>query len=374
MPRNEIDVVEDFVVDSCCDEYNKAYLLWRRSGPSKFVFRFTKHGGERVFMDGEGFIDITPAKVSAKVLGDVGWMLGVVLTFVLFCDTVGGGAVAWILRLLGVSVRYSVVTMELYGSYWGIALVKSLMYLLKFLLPAVYLIRRFHLPRTVYLPLKLGSAPDLLFGVSAAILSGLFVGRLSFFTRDQFFSNTLFRSELDFAAIIVYAFFEVIVVSLLVELFFSGVLFQTLRQFGDVFALLFVSGVAFLIPNELPLRIGTAVITFLSCYAMLRTGSMLTCFFIRIAYAIANFSQLLFLEAEFGELEGDHITLLILGVAVVGLLFSLLMHRLSARRSHTLNSVAVLTMSEKLDTLLGSTTMLPWFACSVLLAIVQIVT
>lgn len=374
MPRNEIDVVEDFVLDSSCDEYNKAYRLWRRSGPSKYVFRFTKHGGERVFIDGEGFVDITAAKVSTKVLSNISWIIGIILTFVLVCDTIGGSVLVGILRLFGISVQSSLLTMDMYGSQWAIVIVRMLLNVLKYLVPALCLIRCLRLPLRVFLPLKPQADAELISGVSAAILCGVFVSRLAELTGDQIFTRQLFYSYKDSFAVIVYAVFEVIVVSMLAELFFSGVLLQALRQFGDIFALLFVAGVAFLLPNELPYRIGSALIALISGYCMFRTGSMMTCFFIRVAYAIANFSQLLFSEEGFGIYDGNQITLLMMLVVGIGLIIGVLMHRFTKRKVQQLNRVEILTVSQKTDALFGSTTMLPWFACAVLLAIIQIVT
>lgn len=374
MPRNEIDVVEEFVLDSSCDAYNKAYQLWRRSGPSKYTFRFTRHGGERVFIDGEGFVDITAAKVSTRVLSNLSWILGIVLTFVLVCDTVGGSTLVAVLRLFGISVKSSFLTMDMYGSQWAIVAVRMFLNALKFLAPSVCLIRLLRLPRRVFLSLEPKGDAELLFGVSAAIFCGTLISRLAEATQDQIFARRLFYSYKDAIAVVVYAVFEVIAVSMLTELLLSGVLLQALRQFGDAFALFSVAGVAFLLPNELPYRIGSAVIAVVSGYCMFRTGSMFTCFFIRIAYAIANFSQMLFSEEGFGIVSGNQLMLLMILIVLIGLLTGMVLQRIRKRSYQPLNRVDVLTLSQKTDALLGSLTMLPWFACAVLLAIVQIVT
>lgn len=370
--EQDYDAVGEFVCDARNDAYNRAFLHWRKTGPPDYAFRFVRRGRERVFVDGAGFLNAQPATAMRGILSHVSRVIGFALMLILICEVGGGGVLVRVFQKLGLDVQLSMLSMDMYGSQWGIVLIKMAVCLLKYLIPALVLLWKFQLPSRIVMPGRISGSAEALFGASAALLCGVGVNVMGEWTGDSELSRQLFFNYKDVGAVLTYALFDIFVVSMLAELFSRGILLTVLRQFGDWFAIIVVAVAAFLMPNELSLRLGEFAIGIISGYCFLRTGSIFTCFFIRIVYSAGNFAQLLRTTPLLSAFSATQFRLLFVSFALLGMTVSALIRSRETKKFRPFNRVAVLRPTEKIEAMVATTTLLPVFAVSVILTLIQL--
>lgn len=374
-PVRMTDVVEEFPYESQNARYNDAYRHWRRTSKCPYAFRFVKDHRASVFVEGSGFVKETLHDSAHAKLYRIGKMLGLLLILFLLFDAVVGGMITWALnRFFHMDVTLSVLS--IHGSQWAMVLVKVLVESLKYMAVLLTTRRLFRLPSAIISPCRFGPVPDWLCATSLALLCGLLISICSWGFGGSYLSlspQLLYTYE-DTGAILTYALLDILVLSLLSEFFLRGMLLPVLRQFGDVFALAAIAGISFLMPNDLPYRLGDMLIGLLCGYYMLRTGSILTCYLIRIAYGIVLFSQLILNGSEMPLLNNLQLRLLILTAAVVGLAVGILLGRKSAKRFCPCRLKEQMPWHEKYFALISTPTMLLWCAIVTILTLIQSLT
>ncbi|MDE7098339.1 MAG: CPBP family intramembrane metalloprotease, partial [Ruminococcus sp.] len=87
---------------------------------------------------------------------------------------------------------------------------------------------------------------------------------------------------------LVYTIFDIIVMSVLSEMFFRGAMFAVLRQFGDPFAIIITSIIAGLLTQNFNTMLTVILISFVASYGMIASGSVFTSVCVVIIYKIYN--------------------------------------------------------------------------------------
>ncbi|MDE5565083.1 MAG: CPBP family intramembrane metalloprotease, partial [Oscillospiraceae bacterium] len=115
---------------------------------------------------------------------------------------------------------------------------------------------------------------------------------------------------------ILYVLFTVLIAPLSVELLLHGCLFQTLRQFGDSFAIATITILSALLTHNLQDAVRMCVVTLTISYFLIKSGSFLTAAILRVVHEIYMFA--LFYIRTFGEVYSLQWWLLILLPCVLG--------------------------------------------------------
>ena len=95
----------------------------------------------------------------------------------------------------------------------------------------------------------------------------------------------------------VYAIFDIVIISIMSELLFRGAIFSALRQFGDIFAIIITSCASALLVQDFRELPAALMISAVAAVGMLRTGSVLTAIFVQMIYKMYRLALVL-LEAD----------------------------------------------------------------------------
>ena len=370
LENGHINVIDDFSYTSENDEYNADYLLWRRCAKGPHIYRFTDRIDENVYVavdvSGDSSVQQTAATAERSALMWCGQYIGASLLIFLLAELIGGSLLIGVLRLFGIDIRLDFLSLKMDGSQWAVVAVRSVVLLLKYLLPTVLLVKICGISRAISMPIRFGGFPEMLAAVGCGVLiSGIY--SLAAHTTGIDSAQALFSYK-DASAIITYGLFDVLIASALMEYFLRGCILTLLRQFGDPFAVISTALIAFLFPNAPADRISELLIGLAAGYLFVRSGSLPKCCLIRIIYSLLAYARLVLIYTNRAMQLWEYALLMIsMGVVVLALY--------SRGRKDKLrldNRETALPNSGKGTILLQSVTMLPWAAASLLLTLLQI--
>lgn len=303
MDENLIDIVEDFTCPHQTHGYTMAYRDWRRRKKNRYAFRFSRNPKETAFSEDQSVIRDTPAQEEKSVLRRIGSLIGCALVLCLTIENILDKLLVLLFGHLGIPVGMLFLgEIRMYGEEWAVFCVAAIIYLLKFLMPAILLAVLLRMPIRVGMPLYISNFPRMLSGVLvmmlASMLLGMFmVSRLAEMEKYRIISNAVGAED---RRVILYLLFTVLIVPLSTELLLHGCMFQVLRQFGDTTAVVLTTVLAALLTHNLQdaLRIGLVTLL-ISCF-MVMTGSFLTAVLMHITHEIYMF-VLFYIEVFGGE-------------------------------------------------------------------------
>lgn len=290
-----IDVVEDFNYGTQSEKYNTAYKKWRYNKKNPYAFHYVKNMKEKTFIDGKGFVDETPEYAENITLMKISCAVGVAFLIYFFVESIGSELIVWILNLFNVDIAKVAASSEFMGNEWVVLAVNIILSLTKYIIPIGLLTVSFKLPTTVALPIKISDKYEVLGGISISliimILSSLVTDSspILFTNRTFFLSNQILYEDVSFNALFIYYIYEILIASLLSEILIHGLIMHVLRQFGDVFTILVTSVMSMVLVNEFPQCIIYGLLSLLTGVFVLRSGSILTGFIIRLCFNIYFF-------------------------------------------------------------------------------------
>lgn len=370
MAENYIDVIADFNYDSRNSQYNTDNRHWRKNTKAPYIYRYEGNPQERVYVDGHGISKRTVQAAERKSLTYVSEILGLALLAYLICELLAGSVLVWILQHLGVNVRQDFLSIAMSGSQWGVTLIRSIAALIKYIVVFTLLLRGFKMPTRLRIPLCAGGLPEYIAAIGAGMgIAALYTIIDAGAGNGESLAGQLFDYK-DAAAVIAYAIFDVLLLSLLSELLLRGILLPVLRQFGDRFAVLTLAFTAFLFPNNLAERVGEFCIGLAAGYLLIKSGSIEKCVIVRITYSALCYSRLVLIYSDEPRFTIDRFLLILIPSALCCVFFYFLIrskHRkLSNRTSHLETNKKILVFAE-------TVTMVSWLCISALLMLVQLI-
>ena len=366
MAQGHIDVVSDFIYDASNQQYNRAYKFWRKNTPSAGAYRYIDNERESVFVSGKPSARSTAAQTEKRALSFSAEVIGAALLVLLVCALGGSSLLIWILRQFGVNIQLDFLTLSMRGNQWTVTAVRALSEMLKFGIPLIVLMRFFRLPPRVVLPHGFGGLSPLI----AAIGFGAVCSACYALTAHTGAIETMqgIYSYKDPEAVLAYALFDIVFVSVISELLLRGAILPVLRQFGDLFAVGITACIGFLIPAGLSLRLSELMIGLTAGYLLLRSGSVWNCIILRVIFSSLEYARLWVVYANGSLSLAGYVLLLLGGGGACVLIYVLRRHR----RLLLANRHTALTLREKLLAFSQTVTSLPWLAASALLALLQL--
>lgn len=288
--RQLIDVVEEYDYDTQYEQYNRYYKNWRKNKQNPFAFNFEMNRRESVYIEGKGFKVPSLLDAESEVIGHIMHVVGIAMLMWVFIDNIIGKAAIQILGHFGIDIHANFLSDGVHGGPKEIVTFFIAVSFLKVLVPAVYMKKVFKVPKEVRFMNVLNHPSDLL----SAIAMSLAVSVVS--TLPNIYNNTNSQLYNYFSTIdtdvsawgqtefVVYTIYDIIILSIITELFFHGALFAPLRQFGDFFAIGITAAIAGLLSEDLSELPAAILITLAAGVGMVRSGSIYTAFFVRIIY------------------------------------------------------------------------------------------
>ena len=287
-----IDVVEEFDYSTQSPEYNESFKKWRKSPSNAYVYNYKKNKKETEFIDGLGYMSTSSAEAEREVLSRCLHLLGAVLLTYILVENIFCKVAISIMESAGLNIHNSFINNSIYGGAKEVVIVLILFNTLKYIIP-IYLIHHFlKMPYKVGFPLKLRSASELMYAISGTMIISV-VSSISRAYADQtreiynFFdaydANVAFFAQHE---LVIYTFFEVIVVSILSECLFRGEIFHCLRQYGDLFAIIVTSFFSAVITQNFSMMPAYFMISMFSGFMVLRSGTITTAVIIRAIHSL----------------------------------------------------------------------------------------
>lgn len=363
-----IDVISDFHYDSQNTQYNNDNRQWRKNTKAAYIYAYTGNPLENVYVDGHGLSKRTVHASETKALTSVSELLGIALLAYLICEVLIGSVLVWGLRKLGVNVHLDFLSFSMGGSQWGVTIVRICAALLKYSVAFLILQRCFRLPFRLRVPLHPGGLPEYIAAIGAAMGIAAVSTIIEVFTGHGAETARQIFDYKNAAAVITYAFFDIIFLSILSELLLRGFMMPVLRQFGDRFAVYATAIIAFLFPNHAAVRFGEFCIAMAAGYLLIKSGSLEKCILLRMIYSALGYGRLVLLYSDVSRISVSRFLLILILSAFSSTSLYLLTR---AKRRRLSNRTSYLTSGQKTLIFSETVTMLSWICISVLLMLVQ---
>jgi hypothetical protein len=372
-----INIIDDFNYDAQTEEYNIEYKKWRSNKDNPYAFNYVENKKEKTFMDGKGFIHEDPKSIEKITLSKIGFTAGISLLVYFFIDGIGGELIVWILNMFNINISSMLFSSEFMGNEWAVLAVNVFISLLKYIVPTFMLFKAFKMPFSISATTKATDKYEIVGGMSIAMILMVLISLVSksspleFTSRTFFLSNQILYENYNLYAIFIYYLFEIFVVSILIEVFLHGSLLHVLRQFGDIFALACTTAISIIIVHSYAQCIPFALMTLVSGIFILRSGSIVAGFIIRIVFNIYFFSIAIInsnLNTSTSLTKSYFMSIFFLA----GVLGCVVFARKHTRKVKLVNNSTYLNIYEKLSAFTISLPMVIWIALSAIFASINL--
>ena len=345
--KNIINVVEQFDYSTQDDSYNQSFIKWRKNNDNPYAFNFKMDRRESIFVDGKGFESKSLPTAERNCVIKIMNVAGIAMLMWVVIDNIISKAVISLFSFLGFDIHTSFFSTGFYGGDVEIVTSLILIGLMKVLLPAWYVHRKLKMPIKAQYITKLRHSSDMIATLCMSLAASAVTSLPNIYTnRTRQVFNYFREIDADATAwdqqqFIIYAVFDIVIVSVMSELFFRGAIFGALRQFGDLFAVVVTSMMSALLVQDVREFPAALLMSAIAAAGMLRSGSILTAIYVQIIFKLYRMALIL-LEST----SGDNIfmkrsifilAVFIIGVSGVGFIYMLLkkkdLHRIAAYKS-----------------------------------------
>ncbi|MBQ4465067.1 MAG: CPBP family intramembrane metalloprotease [Oscillospiraceae bacterium] len=323
LPTEEklLDVVEEFTVPQQSEAYQASYRRWRRRKNNRYAFCFSKNMKEATFAENQAVVNETPAQAENSALHSLGILFAWALMLYLVIENVIDKIVVLIAQYMGVRIEMVYWgESRYYGEDQVVFLFTAALQILKILVPILVIGLALRMSLRTSVPCRVRNKRYFLTGVSAVMLLSVVLG-IAFVSRSAELEKYRLISEVNRSEdhwVIIYILFTVFIAPLFSELLFHGAMFQSLRQFGDRFAIGAVAILSALLAHNPHDALRLGLLTLLISFFMVRTGSFLTAVIMRIIHEIYMFAM--FQIESYGGMFSVYWWFVVLFPVVVGLL------------------------------------------------------
>lgn len=296
---NIVSVVDEFDYSTQNESYNEHFRNWRKNKDNPFAFSFERNLRESVFIDGRGFESKSAATAETETLSGIMNIIGTAMLIWIVIDNLFSKVFVGLFDLLGFDIHGAFFSTAFFGGSVEIVTALIVINIVKICIPAVYLHYKLKLPRRVEFMTSLNHPTAMFSSLFMTLAMGAITSIPNIYTnRTRQIYNYFKTLDADVSVwgqeeFIVYAIFDIIIISILGELFFRGAMFPALRQFGDTFAIIVTSAIAGLLSQDIREFPAAVMISATAAAGMLRSGSIFTAFFVQILFKIYRLSLIL---------------------------------------------------------------------------------
>lgn len=288
------------------EEYYEAFSKWRAKKNNHFGYDYVKDVRENTYVDGKGYVSTGPENAEKNALINCVRLISFMLIAAFSLNFVNYFIVA---KLKGIKL-YSPVFFAYQTSIeevpFDVVLTTCALSVLKLLIPVVIFFMFTKMPLSVTFP-KAAKKNRLVTvaGISFMMFASIF-GRVNDSVLDFAFgkigiafSNFSYLNPTDLKSHIVYIVCECLVISVLTEILFRGVILQFFRQFGDLFALIAATIASGLFSGDITSICADTITALIIGIFTLRSGSIFTAFAMRISERLVTY--LFIIMASYGN-------------------------------------------------------------------------
>lgn len=331
--NKEIEDVSRFPAQT--EEYNELYRQWRCREDNLFAFSGKLRQSTYTYVDGIGLQSSGGAKREETALKNLCLLVAAVMIIYALAENVLVLPVMFILKIAHVEISYSFNEKIAYGNQYAVLGFTVFESLLKLLLPAAIMRLKLKMPARAACPMEVrrkwyvAAAVFLL----CAAFSAVSIPRLFFpagaFTADNIGMSYQVTSYMSGWCRTAYIIFELAAVPVLMEFLFHGAIFQSMRQFGTVFAIIFTAVLNTAMMHSPESFAAILVTSIISGWGVWKSGSLLTGFIVHSEARIMGYVMFLCSDLpDIGVLPAELLCMLImLGTGIAGFMVMQLIGR-----------------------------------------------
>ncbi len=298
-----ISVIDEFDSSTQNEAYNKSFRKWRSNKENPYAFNFETNTRESVFNDSRGFESHSCSEAEERIVGRIVYLIGIVMLMFVVIDDFLGGVLANLLSLFGLNIHASFFTASMYGSGAEIVIIMVTVAVVELVVPMLFVHSRLKMPFRLGFMSKVNDSTEIINSIAVTFIICTVVCLPAAYSGTARDIYTYFsRIDADVSAwgqteFIVYIVFDIVIVPVISEMLYRGAMFGALRQFGDIFAIIVTSVVPCIVSRNLTEIPAVLMISVVASVGMLRSGTILTAFFVRIIYRMYNLA-LIMLESS----------------------------------------------------------------------------
>lgn len=372
--ENIIDVAKDYTCAEQSENFNENYRKWRKESP--FGFYFVKDTNLLVYIDGKGFVDDRPEKAEKKFLSRNMYIIGIALCVYFLLEATLPYLAAYIMNLFGYNISNDFVFGIMNATSVQYTAISSIIAFIKITIPILILFIARKTPMNIIFPVKITnkeaariSFPVVLMICGVALCCSFFWSiTLDAFSIDVSPASVKIGDSLGSALISSIAY--IIIFPVLKELFLRGAIMQSLRQFGDGFALILTSIISALLKHDISHLWFVLLTSFCIGYVTLCTGSVVCGIFADIFISIVVYIVSTLKSFLPNNIFSVITAIIILSFMILGFF---LFYAISRKQEDTLLyrfPKSYMALNDKLTVALMTPTMLLWVvSCFVFMTI-----
>jgi hypothetical protein len=298
-----VNVVDDFDYSTQEEIYHERFKRWRRNKDNPFAFNFTANKNEKVYIDSKGFVDHSFADAEKESLSHIFYVIGIAALIWVFIEDVLGKVGIAGFAAFGFNIHTNFFNSSIYGGSIEIVAALIAISALKVAVPGIYAHYKLKLPKRVEFMGRLNSSLALIGAISMTLIVCTATSLPSAYSSESTEIYDYFQridADLyvwDQKEFLIYSIFDIIIMSIISEMFFRGAIFAALRQFGDPFAIIMTSLTAGLLTQDFRAMPAAMLISLVAAYGMVSSGTMFTAISVSIVYKMYNLT-ILILETD----------------------------------------------------------------------------
>lgn len=302
--NNMINVIDEFDYSTQGGAYNESFRKWRKKKDNAYAYSFEKNQNEIVYVDGRGFIEKSAVEAEKNVLSRIFNKVGLAMLIWIAFDDVICRITVSVLDICGVNIHTNFFSSMIYGGNVEMAAVLIVSALIKMTVPLIFLHCVFKLPRRVEIMHKMNDPKALIGAIAMTFIVCTAVSiPTAYSSETKEFYEIFSGLDADVSVwtqkeFVIYTVFHVIILPIISELFFRGAMFNVLRQFGDLFAVIMTSLIAGMLTQDLRSMPAVILISLVSSFGMLGSGTIFTAIAVNIVYKMYDLTLII--------IENDH--------------------------------------------------------------------
>lgn len=240
-----IDVAGNAKYQNQSKAYYNEFLNWRSSGHNPYAYSFVRRKSEHSYVDGQGFVSRTPQETERRVLRRCCRLIAMTMFSIIIFT------VAEMIYCASITAQetfsLSKITYSQQLSEYDVTLLECAILcgirVLKYLIPILIFILDTKIPKAVMLPKADKTIPDMaacafVMALMATVFCRIAAGMLSQICENM--GLEVYRTDYiyssDILSTLLFGLCHCVIISVLTEILFRGLILQTFRQFGDMFA------------------------------------------------------------------------------------------------------------------------------------------
>ncbi len=251
-----------------------------------------------------GFIEKSAVETEKNVLGRIFRQIGLAMLIWIVFDDIICRITVFLLDLCGLNIHTNFFSSMIYGGNVEIAAVLIVSSLIKMTVPLIFLHFVFKLPWRAEIMQKMNDPKALIGAIAMTFIACTAVSiPTAYSSETKEFYEIFTGLDADVSVwtqkeFVVYTIFHIIILPVISEFFFRGAMFNVLRQFGDLFAVIMTSLIAGLLTQDLRSMFAVILISLVASFGMLGSGTIFTAIAVNIVYKMYDLTLII--------IENDH--------------------------------------------------------------------